>query len=282
MSTLHGGDVGYDRSSYNISSLNASSVTFSLFDPAGNQGFPGAVTSYVTHSLLAGGVWSIQIDATVAEAKTPLMLSSHVYWNLEAYQESQTVLDHVLHLPLADRYIATDSILIPTGALPPVNGTPYDFQQPTAFRTNFNDTLGICGAGCQGWDSAFVMSSPRANLSVPIIEMWSPKSGIKLSVTSDQSAIQVYSCAGISSAAKGSIPRKRAHGGDGTLDTLYDNTSCVVLEAEDYIDGINNPQWGRDQIHGPDRPYTWRADYAFSTVDEQGNAVAANASATTA
>lgn len=44
----------------------------------------------------------------------------------------------------------------------------------------------------------------------------------------------------------------------------------VVLEAEDYIDGINNPEWGRDQIYGPDRPYFWKADYKFSTVDSKG------------
>jgi aldose 1-epimerase len=42
---------------------------------------------------------------------------------------------------------------------------------------------------------------------------------------------------------------------------------CVVMEVEDWIDGINNPEWGRDskQIFGPgDGPYVLEATYNFS------------------
>lgn len=39
------------------------------------------------------------------------------------------------------------------------------------------------------------------------------------------------------------------------------------MEVEDWIDGINNPEWGRDsrQIFGPgDSPYLLQAIYKFS------------------
>lgn len=39
------------------------------------------------------------------------------------------------------------------------------------------------------------------------------------------------------------------------------------MEVEDWIDGINYPEWGRDpkQIFGPgDAPYTLSAIYSFS------------------
>ena len=42
---------------------------------------------------------------------------------------------------------------------------------------------------------------------------------------------------------------------------------CVVLEVEDWIDGINQPEWGREkrQIFGPeDDPYVLEAVYKFS------------------
>lgn len=42
---------------------------------------------------------------------------------------------------------------------------------------------------------------------------------------------------------------------------------CVVIEVQDWIDGINNPQWNRDsrQILGPtDEPYVLQATYSFS------------------
>ena len=42
---------------------------------------------------------------------------------------------------------------------------------------------------------------------------------------------------------------------------------CVVLEVEDWIDGINHPEWGRDrlQVFGPgDAPYVLEARYRLS------------------
>lgn len=42
---------------------------------------------------------------------------------------------------------------------------------------------------------------------------------------------------------------------------------CVVMEVEDWIDAINQPEWQRDQrqIYGPDSdPYVLEATYNFS------------------
>ncbi|KAK0567951.1 hypothetical protein OC861_002402 [Tilletia horrida] len=266
LDTLHGGNPGYDRSSFSVADVNATSVTFKLVDPAGNQGFPNEVQSQIQYTLSEGGVWKIQMNAS-ASGPTPIMLSSHVYWQLEGYNatEGQTILDHYFHLPKADKVIATDSILIPTGQINNVSGTAFDFQEAKTFRSLFNETEGVCGAGCQGWDTCFVMS--EHNRTDPVIELWSTKSGIKLQVTTDQVAFQVYTCDGLSSPTKGSLPRKLAHGGDGTLNQIYENHSCVVLEAQDYIDAVNNPQWGRDPIYTPDRPYEWQVEYTFSTIE---------------
>ncbi|TBU23362.1 galactose mutarotase-like protein [Dichomitus squalens] len=264
--TLHGGTVGYDRSAYQITNLTSSSVTFTLHDADGNQGFPGSVVSSATYILENTATWRIEMDSYVTDnKKSPIMLSSHTYWNLAAYNGSDTVLDHIVYMPRADKYIKTDQFLIPTGEIASVKDTPFDFQTPRPFSERFNETVGVCGATCQGWDSCFVMSKHKRD--EPVFELTSPASGIKLSVTTDQVAIQVYTCDGISSAGK-SLPRKRAHGGDGTTNPgkFYDNHSCVVVEMEDYIDGINNPHWGRNQIYDKHRPYHWRAEYKFSTV----------------
>lgn len=48
---------------------------------------------------------------------------------------------------------------------------------------------------------------------------------------------------------------------------MTEKYGCVVMEVEDWIDGINNPQWNRTdkQIFGPDDgPYVLRARYDFS------------------
>lgn len=265
--TLHGGTVGYDRSAYQIAALNASSVTFTLQDADGNQGFPGSVIASASYTLQNGSTLIQAMDANVTDDKfTPIMLSSHTYWNLAAYNESQTILNHTLSMPRADKYIQTDGHLIPSGPIPDTKGTPLDFATaPRTIGSQYNFTEGICGTNCTGYDTCFVMSSHDRNET--ILELTSPESGIRMSVTTDQDAIQIYSCPGISApSTKGSLPRKRVHGGDGTLDEIYDNNSCVVVEMEDYIDGINNPAWNRSQIYGSDRPYHWRAEYTFSTV----------------
>ena len=266
LDTLHGGDIGYDRREHTIEQLNSSSITFTLYDPSGNQGFPGAVAARARYTLLENGQLHINMDANVTEGKTPLMLSHHGYWALHGYGlENNTILDHTLHMPKADKYIATDGILIPTGPIPSVENTPYDFTTPRQFSERYDQTLNVCGTGCQGWDSCFVMSEGH-DREENVVTLTSPETGIRMQIKSDQDAIQVYTCDGISSPVKGSIPRKRTHGGDGTLDKIYENHSCVVIEMEDYIDGINNPSWGRNQIYSPDRPYQWRAEYQFSTV----------------
>lgn len=57
LNSLHGGQIGYDARNWTLVQSNDSSITFSLYDPSGFQGFPGAVVSHL-HSklpLVAGG-----------------------------------------------------------------------------------------------------------------------------------------------------------------------------------------------------------------------------------
>ena len=69
----------------------------------------------------------------------------------------------------------------------------------------------------------------------------------------------------------GTFPIKSTQGFFDNADRprVTEQYGCVVLEVEDWIDGINNPQWGRDpyQIFGPaNGPYVLEARYGFSLV----------------
>ena len=58
---------------------------------------------------------------------------------------------------------------------------------------------------------------------------------------------------------------------DASHPRVVEKYGCVVLEVEDWIDGINHPKWGRDdvQIFGPgDDPYVLEANYKFSINKE--------------
>jgi aldose 1-epimerase len=48
------------------------------------------------------------------------------------------------------------------------------------------------------------------------------------------------------------------------------SNNCVAVEALDWIDGINNPDKGRNQIHGPGtKPFEGSISYTFSTFDKR-------------
>lgn len=75
--TLHGGPGGWDWRNWTVVSHTTNSITFSLTDPDGDQGFPGEVVSYVTYTL-GNMTWNLRMMALATTKPTPIMLSSHV------------------------------------------------------------------------------------------------------------------------------------------------------------------------------------------------------------
>lgn len=66
------------------------------------------------------------------------------------------------------------------------------------------------------------------------------------------------------------MPIKKTQGLAGRARTVPPY-GCVVMEVEDWIDGINQPEWGRQkrQIFGPgDDPYVLQARYDFSVAKD--------------
>jgi aldose 1-epimerase len=66
----------------------------------------------------------------------------------------------------------------------------------------------------------------------------------------------------------GSLALKKTQGlFDGSRPRTVQQYGCVVMEVEDWIDAINQPEWQREkkQIFGPgDGPYVLEASYRFS------------------
>lgn len=74
----------------------------------------------------------------------------------------------------------------------------------------------------------------------------------------------MYSCNG----QNGTMTLKETQGlHDGTFPRTIPQYGCVVLEVEDWIDAINQPEWqrSRKQIYEPGGdPYVLQASYRFS------------------
>jgi aldose 1-epimerase len=142
------------------------------------------------------------------------MLTSHVYWNLDGFQNPSTnqVLNHSLELPYSDQRIAVDDTLIPTGEiLPNKPGSVNDFwTKPKQIGASFNNPAikNNCGAGCNGYDNCWLINRtlPGTNSSTlpatgtawweakPVAKLHSEWSGIQANIYTDQDALYMNSC----------------------------------------------------------------------------------------
>ncbi|KAJ6439607.1 aldose 1-epimerase [Purpureocillium lavendulum] len=273
LDTLHGGPDGWDWRNFTVVAHTKNSISFTIFDPDGKEGFPGDVHSMITYTL-NGRDWDFQMVALATTKKTPIMLSSHTYWNLDGFanNETNTALNHTLSLPYSGQRVGVDNILIPTGdILANAKGSVNDFwSKPKQVGASFGDKeiVGNCGFNCTGYDNCFTINRESLGnfdwrTEGPVATLSSDWSGIQLDVFTDQTAFQVYSCGG----QNGSMALKKTQG------TKKQRTiakyGCLVLEVQDYIDGINHPEWMRKQIWGPeDGPYVLNAKYRFSLTSE--------------
>ncbi|KAK4969862.1 hypothetical protein LTR66_011638 [Elasticomyces elasticus] len=273
--TLHGGPNGWDWRNWTVVAHTVDSITFSLVDPDGMEGFPGEVISYVTYTLTPYQ-WHIRMTALATTKKTPIMLSSHTYWNLDGFQNPATplALNHSLFLPYSGQRVGCDGILIPNGTILP--NQPYsvnDFwSAPKQIGANMSapEMYGNCGTNCTGYDTCYLVNRAQDGpydwrAKGPVAQLASPWSGIQVDVYTDQEAFQIYSCGG----QNGTLALKETQGffNDSSHPRTVQKYGCVVMEVEDWIDAINQPEWQRNkkQIFGPgDDPYVLEATYEFS------------------
>lgn len=162
LDTLHGGPNGWDWRNFTVVSHTNSSITFSIVDPDGEQGFPGEVVSFITYTL-GNMTWDFKMVAIPTTKKTPIMLSSHTYWNLDGFANNETnlALNHSLYMPYSGQRVDVDNILIPTGdILSNQPGSVNDFwSAPKQIGSGLQDPeiLNNCGFNCSGY-GMFTMS----------------------------------------------------------------------------------------------------------------------------
>ncbi|TEB31056.1 galactose mutarotase-like protein [Coprinellus micaceus] len=251
--TLHGGIYGWDRRNWTIVAKSPTSVTYKHVD-AGDEGFPGTVTAYATHTVSNGGILKTSIRATATE-QTPIMLTQHTYFNLDAFEDgTDTILDHYLQID-GSKVIELDSNALPTSKFIDVGETPFDFRKGQTIGGRWDNTVDLCGQGCQGYDNAWVYDKTKSKKSDT--SLWSDKSGIRVDISTDQPSVQVYTSFWMNSI------RKKAHGGP---EKRYGRCSAVAIEQQGYVAAINTPEWGIDQIYSPKRPFEWSTTYKFSSM----------------
>ncbi len=217
---LHGGDVGFDKHVWRaepIETASAVGVKFTRRSVAGEEGYPGNLDVAVTYVLTSEDELRVEFTAKTDQA-TPINLTNHNYWNLRGAGAGD-VLDHRVTM-FADRYLAVDEGLIPTGELKPVAGTPLDFTTPQQLGARLDQIE----AEPQGYDHCFALSGQDNGLK-QAARVEDPTSGRVLEIHTTQPGIQLYTANFLDGSA--------AHGGFGRHEAF-------CLETQHFPDSPNH------------------------------------------
>ena len=181
----------------------------------------------------------------VTDQATPVNLTQHSYFNLAGGGD---ILAHQLMLH-ASRFTPIDATSIPTGALAPVAGTPFDFRTPRAI----GETIGVDDEQLRngsGYDHNFVIDKPRAGMPVLAARVRDPSSGRVLELTTEEPGVQFYS----GNFLDGSLTGKGRQ---------YGFRSGFCLEPQHFPDSPNQPAFP-NTILRPGQKYATVSTYKFS------------------
>ena len=245
--TLHGGLKGLDMIVWDVDSVTESSIVLSVLCPDGHDGMPGNRKIVMTYTLTPENTFKVDYVAETDKA-THMNISHHSFFNLKG-EGNGTINDHVLYLN-ASYTTPVDAVLIPTGEIVDVTGSPFDFREPKAIGKDVaveNEQL----KNGAGYDHNWVLDRKNAEGLEIAASVWEPASGRYMEVWTDQPAIQFY-------------------GGnffDGTTYGKYGKTlnyrESLALETQKYPDTPHHAHFPSTLLN-PGEKYTHACEYRFS------------------
>jgi len=244
---LHGGVTGFNKVLWKATpsiTAEGQSLTLTYRSKDGEEGYPGNLDVKVVYTLTEDNALRMDYTATT-DATTVLNLTQHSYFNLAGSGE---ILDHLLMVN-ADRFTPIDATSIPLGELRSVVGTPFDFRRPTAIgaRINKTDTQLKNGAG---YDHNFVLRQPGKKALIVAANVFSPRSGRTLTVSTTEPGVQLYTGNFLDGTLKG-------HGG-----TVYRRRNGFCLETQHFPDSPNQPKFPTTTLK-PGQVYQQTTLYKF-------------------
>lgn len=248
--TLHGGRQGLDRAVFAVTDIVEGAepaVVLTHTSPAGENGFPGTLEITVTWRIEGGRRLALDLEATTDE-ETVVNLTNHSFFNLAGVDQGGDVLGHTLRID-AERFAAIDAASIPTGALDPVEETPFDFRQATAIGARIRSGHPQLMIG-RGYDHCFALAGTRGTLR-EVAALEDPASGRRMALHTTEAGLQFYS---------GNLLTGGAPGKGGRMARQSD---ALCLEPGTYPDSPNRPEFPSAWLL-PGETYRHRIHYDFT------------------
>ena len=244
--TLHGGTKGVDMVFWDVISSDESSVTFALDLPDGQDGFPGNRHIEMKYQLTPDNQFVVTYKATTDKA-TPFNPSHHSFFNLTGYA-NKSILGHVMQIN-ASKTTPVDALLIPTGEIASLDGSPLDFRTAKPIGRDINaDDAQLRNGG--GYDHNWCLDRKTASDVEFAASVYEPVSGRYMEVWTDQPGMQFYSGNFFDGTTKDKYGRPIVYRG------------AIALETQQYPDGINQNAFPSTVLR-PGETYTQTCIYKF-------------------
>lgn len=245
--TLHGGLKGLDMVVWNVDSVDEDSIVLSYTHPDGLDGMPGNLSIVMTYTLTPDNEFRVDYVAETDKA-THVNISHHSFFNLKG-EGNGTITDNVMVIN-ASHTTPVNEVLIPSGEVADVTGTPFDFREPHAIgeRIEADDEQLKNGLG---YDHNWVLDRKTPDQLEFAASVYEPASGRFLEVYTDQPAMQFYS---------GNFFDGKSNGKYGKALKFRES---IALETQKYPDTPHHDNFPSTLLN-PGEKYTHTCVYRFS------------------
>lgn len=249
---LHGGFNGFSKRLWTaeiIGTKEQPKLKLSLLSEDMEGGYPAAVTAEVIYALTEDNQLVIEYRAA-SDKDTIINLTNHSYFNLNGHNKGD-ILRQRLYIN-ADKFVRIDNKAIPTGELPSVEGTPFDFRSMEDMHTvgeriaNEDADL-ACGGG---YDHCYVLNSDGTAIS-HAATLKEDYTGRQLDVYTNKPGIQLYT----GNMLDGSILGKG--------NSRYGKRSGLCLETQ-FLPDSPNQRWFSDCVLKAGEEYRYTTIFKFS------------------
>ncbi|WKY09076.1 hypothetical protein Q1695_001878 [Nippostrongylus brasiliensis] len=236
---LHGGPHGIAMREWEVVRHTPTSVTFRVWADEANDGFPGDAKIDVTYTVNDRNELLIEHGA-ICWSPGVLNLTNHTYWNLDG---SASIRDHLLWID-ANSFLPTDEDDFPTGETVSVKNGVFDFSTEKPIST-LEDPDGHIRI-----DNDFILRPDRHG-AARVLSLYSPRSGIKMEVTTSYPVIHLYGARHLQCQGKGGEE--------------YGPGKGLAVEAQFHTGSLHYENFP-DISLSPDAPYIQEVVHSFSVI----------------
>ncbi len=246
---LHGGIKGFDKVIWNareIKSDSSASIELTYLSKDMEEGYPGNLEVKITYTLNSLDELIVDYEAKT-DKKTVINLTQHSYFNLTG-DFNKNILDHEV-LINSNSFLPVDSLLIPTGQIKNVNGTPFDFRKSKKIGEDINTENRQLKYG-GGYDHCWVINRENKKINF-VASVYESNSGRLLEIFSSEPGVQFYT----GNFLDGTLPSKNGN--------VYNKRTGFCLETQHFPNSPNEKNFPSTTL-SPEDTYKSKTIYKFS------------------